>query len=275
MIRPMPKRKLRDRLSAEQRDGIEIEMPKGMVRQEPLFRFPLPGVSGVQVAGLVGEQERRGLHDVPGALPGEKRPEDETVLVPSRDSQSSKVRGQQRGFGGQKLSNNHSALDSGGSSVEGEETFETNNKKKRKIPQFNGMGGHHSSLSADMANMGISPRDHLDSLLSESPIPGSVDQGKPLPPPLHTGNSQTTSNGAPTSAGASRGKLGRNGRGSLERRPLGTSTNGLNYGGTSPGGRMRAMGKAGEDFFLIFSLSFAGRTQRTEKGGIEIGLIHS
>ena len=42
------------------------------------------------------------------------------------------------------------------SSVDGYESFEnTNNKKKRKIPNMGSNGSHHASLSADLTGMGI------------------------------------------------------------------------------------------------------------------------
>ncbi|KAL8716333.1 MAG: hypothetical protein Q9220_000238 [cf. Caloplaca sp. 1 TL-2023] len=48
-------------------------------------------------------------------------------------------------------------------SVDGYDSFEnTNNKKKRKIPISGSLGGHHSSLSAEMAHMGISSGRDFD-----------------------------------------------------------------------------------------------------------------
>jgi hypothetical protein len=96
----------------------------------------------------------------------------------------------------------------------------TANKKKRKIPQSN---VHHGTLSSDMANMGISQRevDGLDEIAPYAgPSSSSYDHGTSTPSPTGSG------------AASGRSRYGRSGRGSLDRRPLGASTNGLNAAST-------------------------------------------
>lgn len=118
------------------------------------------------------------------------------------------------------------------SSVDGYESFEnTNNKKKRKIPLSNSANGHHSSLSADMANMGIG----ADGGAVESVEGGG---GNGVGQYYGSGASVGASSGSGTGiSGAGRGRYGRSGRTPVERRPLGASTNGLNA--YANGGKVR------------------------------------
>ncbi|KAL8813630.1 MAG: hypothetical protein Q9200_000112 [Gallowayella weberi] len=108
-------------------------------------------------------------------------------------------------------------------SIDGYDSFEnTNNKKKRKIPTSGGLGGHHSSLSSEMAHMGISPNRDYDS--SPSDMDGGVGHY------YGTGSSAvpTTSSGTGIS-GAGRGRYGRAApRAPSGRSPLAVSTNGSN-----------------------------------------------
>lgn len=106
-------------------------------------------------------------------------------------------------------------------SVDGYDSFEnTNNKKKRKIPISGSIGNHHSSLSVDMAQMDI--RSDHDTICDEGESGVGQYQGSSnsaiLPGSSGTGIS-----------GAGRGRFGRNGvRHPGGRSPLGISTNGSN-----------------------------------------------
>ncbi|KAI9777050.1 MAG: hypothetical protein M1839_009101 [Geoglossum umbratile] len=116
------------------------------------------------------------------------------------------------------------------SSADGYESFEnTNNKKKRKIPTPGNANGHHSHLSADLANLGISSP-------SEAGRPPHDD-------PDNGGGQHYSSGNATASSGPGNGISGSGyGRGRATRRgysgklvanyggrsPLGVSTNGLN-----------------------------------------------
>ena len=115
--------------------------------------------------------------------------------------------------------NDPQSLASSAESVDGYDSFEnTNNKKKRKIPTN---GGHHSSLSTEMALMGLPSTRELGSPPAD--IDGSVGHyygSGSSAVPTKTGNGLS---------GAGRGRIG---RGSVRRRsnrsPLGVSTNGGN-----------------------------------------------
>jgi hypothetical protein len=115
-------------------------------------------------------------------------------------------------------------------SVDGYDSFEnTNNKKKRKIPTSGNLGNHHSTLSAEMAHMGISSNREME--LSQADADGGVGQY------YGTGNSALPAGASVTGiSGAGRGRYGRIGtRMSSGRSPLAVSINGSN---TLQSGRM-------------------------------------
>ena len=106
-------------------------------------------------------------------------------------------------------------------SVDGYDSFEnTNNKKKRKIPTSGSLGPHHSSLSSDLANMGIAPGHALD-------INGDADR-------LDYAEGDDFANDSVPSgtngfSGSGRGLFGpASNRLSSRRSPLGVSANGSN-----------------------------------------------
>ena len=110
------------------------------------------------------------------------------------------------------------APNSTASSIDGYESFEnTNNKKKRKIPAPGNAGGHSSNLSTDLANMDIASGVEPDGTGS------SAEQY------YGSGSSAIPVTGSGTGiSGAGRGRYGRSGKGTSQLRPLGASTNGLN-----------------------------------------------
>lgn len=105
-------------------------------------------------------------------------------------------------------------------SVDGYDSFEnTNNKKKRKIPSN---GGHHSSLSAEMASLGLSSSRDVE-------VPHS-DSDRGLGHYYGTGASAMQSKSGTSVSGAARGRYARVGaRRRSTRSPLGVSFNGPNY----------------------------------------------
>ncbi|MCJ1234623.1 hypothetical protein MMC14_002584 [Varicellaria rhodocarpa] len=108
-------------------------------------------------------------------------------------------------------------------SVDGYDSFEnTNNKKKRKIPTSGISTGHHSTLSAEMASMGISPSHDgdLSHLASEGGVGQYYGSGSSAIPAGISGTGIS---------GAGRGRYGRSGaRTASGRSPLGVSINGSN-----------------------------------------------
>lgn len=226
-IRPLPKRRLRSRLSPEQADSMIY--PPAPPTSTPLFSFPYGQVDKTPV---VSSRQQRVDDDqicTCGADHSELESEDDeddraalmqhspSLLQYTRNMLGAKAAGAMpSGF------SKPPPPDSTASSADGYESFEnTNNKKKRKIPNSGSLGGHHTNLSAEMANMGISSHTGDGSLLDES--------GSGVGQYYGTGSSAVSTTGSGTGiSGAGRGRYGRSGRASMERRPLGASTNGLN-----------------------------------------------
>lgn len=105
------------------------------------------------------------------------------------------------------------------SSADGYESFEnTSNKKKRKIPLSGSSSVHQTSLSAEMANMGISSHGS----------DGTFDDANGEGPGNYHNHTLSPSSAGTGISGAGRGRYGRQASRS-ERRPLGgTSTSSLN-----------------------------------------------
>lgn len=113
---------------------------------------------------------------------------------------------------------------SSGDSIDGYDSFEnTNNKKKRKIPISGSLGNHHSSLSTDMAHMDISSTRDVD----VSQIDPDIGVGQ-----YYGSGSSAVATSSPHASGISGSGRGRFGRSSLRRysgrSPLGVSFNGTN-----------------------------------------------
>ncbi|CAK4032965.1 Hypothetical predicted protein [Lecanosticta acicola] len=110
------------------------------------------------------------------------------------------------------------------SSADGYESFEnTSNKKKRKIPLSGASSMHQSQLSAEMANMGIS-NTHADGAADEHGVNGIAspeehDYSAPTPP-------ATSSASGTGISGAGRGRFGK----SRNRPAIGNGTSTDKYG---------------------------------------------
>ena len=238
-IRPLPKRRLRSRPSPEFTNG---DTPLNPNTTNPLFRSspdenePLVNhaftkavtynslsTEGDDVGNTTGFQFRGQSAD--------SDYEDESVVSrPQRDQKLSLAPNQtyMKSVGRSRNAIDHKPplMHSAASSVEsgdGYDSFEnTNNKKKRKIPQNGAFGGHHSTLSADMAHMGLSSGRDLEGSTREAD--GGLGQyygtGSPAAPATTSGSGLS---------GAGRGRFGRNGtRSTSGRSPLGPSVNGSN-----------------------------------------------
>ncbi|KAB2580139.1 hypothetical protein DBV05_g1281 [Lasiodiplodia theobromae] len=139
-IRPLPKRRLRARLSPEQADSISYPSPP--VSSPPVFDFPYTHpdkVQSISTRQQRGEKEHKCSCGADHSEPESEEDDDERLATGGLGGGVSKP------------------LPPGStSSADGYESFEnTNNKKKRKIP-VSGSAGHHGNLTAEMASMGIS-----------------------------------------------------------------------------------------------------------------------
>jgi hypothetical protein len=163
-IRPLPKRRLRARLSPEQAESIVY--PPAPPSSAPLFSFPY---SQIEKASNIASRQQRGEHEHTCNCGGDhselESDEEEDERAAALQSSPSLLQYTRNLIGAKaagEIGNNFSKPSSTSSSADGYESFEnTNNKKKRKIPNMGSVNTHHTNLSAEMASMGISshPRD--------------------------------------------------------------------------------------------------------------------
>ncbi|KAL8954168.1 MAG: hypothetical protein Q9222_000052 [Ikaeria aurantiellina] len=183
-IHPLPKRRIRSRLSAETADSILHSAASAT--NKPLFSLPFidritftngssvesysDGVTSDDLPGHAFGQEKSG-YQFRGSDP-ESDDEDAHGLLRRYRAQNNGAIPKPQNIS----SDDHRAgvvkytkvsmpvsIPSSQDSVDGYDSFEnTNNKKKRKIPISGSLGGHHSSLSAEMAHMGISSGRDFD-----------------------------------------------------------------------------------------------------------------
>ena len=243
-IRPLPKRRLRTRLSPELADSLQYPVTPNNAK--PLFYMPFsdPGSRGsVSLNGMAAEidqalaeaQEVSRLANQNGyqfrGNDDDSEDEDGTGIMRRYQEQRHAAPTGHRivSKAGRPDLNKlakASLPTSAASSVDaidGYDSFEnTNNKKKRKIPTSGSLGIHQSSLSAEMANMGISPSRDTEMLPADSD--GRVGQyygtGSSAIPAVTSGTGLS---------GPGRGRFGRVAPRSFGgRSPLGISTNGSN-----------------------------------------------
>ena len=229
IIQPLPKRRIRSRISSE--------AAKQILETSLLENFPRQADGSIDQQNVVAEDgsldsraasesyhftgnqqtnraEEAGAGD---ARQSHWRQKASANLTPSRNSH-----GIGRGENARHLkpSMPPPAISSA-DSVDGYDSFEnTNNKKKRKIPTSGSVGHHHSSLSNDLAQLDISARDMdtytLDPTLNVAQAYGI---GDPTAPADHLNNSSNAAR-TRTSRSGNRRYSGRS--------PLGPSVNGYN-----------------------------------------------
>ncbi|KAL8642958.1 MAG: hypothetical protein Q9228_000402 [Teloschistes exilis] len=243
-IHPLPKRRLRSRLSPDAAESVLYPAESGPSR--PLFSLPFSGPVSF-VNGSPAENggdgsanrthsgqpfgPRSNGYQFRGSDP-ESDDEDADGLIRRYQVQrkssvplSQTITSDDQGAGLTKYTTVSLPVSapSPQGSADGYDSFEnTNNKKKRKIPTSGSLGGHHSSLSAEMAHMGISPGRDFD--ISQPEVDGGVGH--------YYGTGSSAVPAVPsiaTATAASRGRYGKTAtRMSSERSPLGVSTNGHN-----------------------------------------------
>lgn len=227
-IRPLPRRSLRDRMSPEQ--AASVVFPPHPPSTGPLFNFPYAAGERGNRALRQGESDHHACHC--GHNHSEVESDEESDHgAPMPASPSYRY---SRNLPGKPATGGASAYRKPGSvssSVDGYESFEnTNNKKKRKIPNSNmGANTHHTNLTAEMASMGISHAH--DAALDDGDGQGRYYGAAPTTP-------QQSGTGI---SGAGRGRFGRSGSGRSERRVLGNSTNLANAKASSK--RMVSLGE--------------------------------
>ncbi|CAO2653957.1 Nn.00g106900.m01.CDS01 [Neocucurbitaria sp. VM-36] len=215
-IRPLPKRSLRARLSPEQAEAIEF--PNNPPSTGPLFNFPYSASERGNRALRTGENDHHACHcgHTHSEVESEEEEDERNGPLPSSPSYQYSRHLPGKSAGG--AAGAYAKPGSTASSVDGYESFEnTNNKKKRKIPNMGSNSSHHANLSADLASMGIA-HAHEAGAIDDGDGPGRYYGSAPATP-QHNTNSGTGI------SGAGRGRFGRSGSGRSERRVLGASTN--------------------------------------------------
>lgn len=239
-IRPLPKRRLRARLSSEVADSILYPPDPTLPRLQSQIPYDDPpshlnGLSkelsnGNNSAMVAGTEAAKASYQFKGNEFGSedealimRRPQDHRQRPASLTTSSSKI-GYTKNDGSKFIkSPMPQSIASSNDSVDGYDSFEnTNNKKKRKIPMSGSLGHHHSSLSAEMAQMGISSTRDIDSSHAEadSSVGHYYGSGSSAMPTVSSGSGIS---------GAGRGRYGRAGlKHHGGRSPLGVSVNGSN-----------------------------------------------
>ncbi|KAG8525867.1 uncharacterized protein KY384_000627 [Bacidia gigantensis] len=244
-IRPLPRRRIRSKISPELAESILHSSPSEPT--EKLFQIPYfeastqNGRSTSQSSSLEAQASdsidddqkvqthlrarlEHGAEGLERATDGRK----EQLLWPpslgTAPAWSSHVKPRNDSSRHSKQ-NASQSIASSADSVDGYDSFEnTNNKKKRKIPAN---GGHHSSLSAEMASMGITPTRDIDASHTDS------DSG--IGHYYGSGSSALPTKPGANVSGAGRGRYSKiGGRRRSTRSPLGVSFNGSNNARRGP-----------------------------------------
>ncbi|KAL8673875.1 MAG: hypothetical protein Q9168_001695 [Polycauliona sp. 1 TL-2023] len=242
-IHPLPKRRIRSRVSADIAESI-LSSATSTPNNRPLFSLPF-NEPGANVNGSSAEPSSDGMfsptspgqnlaqgknrYQFRGSDPDSDEDDANGVVRRHQPEQRAPL---SQGFpkdDQRKGPIKHSKVlmpmstSSSQDSIDGYDSFEnTNNKKKRKIPTSGGSGGHHSSLSSEMAHMGIASTRDFDS--SQPDMDGGIGHY------YGTGSSAVPASSSGTGiSGAGRGRYGRTApRVPSGRSPLGISTNGSN-----------------------------------------------
>jgi hypothetical protein len=165
LIRPLPKRPLRSRLSQEAADSI-LYPPAPPATQLFYGTYSENGSGSDGNGYMQRNSDSYGIDHSPSR--GHRHLYENGVDFESGDEDGPVVVRRSAGFRGSSLSRGMNSQPYPGnvdgsqpkppvSGPDGYDAFEnTNNKKKRKIPTSGNLGSHHSSLTTDLANMGIS-----------------------------------------------------------------------------------------------------------------------
>ncbi|KAL4952239.1 hypothetical protein BDW69DRAFT_185601 [Aspergillus filifer] len=163
LIRPLPKRTLRSRLSSDAADSILYPSAPPATQ---LFYGACATNGDVVNDSKVYVQQGDGGRDLSPDSRDQHIPYENGVDFDSGDEDGPVVVRRSAGFRGSSLSPTSSSVHpnigkeqpvkSPSAGPDGYDAFEnTNNKKKRKIPTPGHLGSHHSSLSPEFATMGL------------------------------------------------------------------------------------------------------------------------
>ncbi|KAI9883020.1 MAG: hypothetical protein M1823_005211 [Watsoniomyces obsoletus] len=238
-IRPLPKRRLRSRLSPDRSQPL-LYSPTAQ-EASSLFYYPYPYAeadsqgTGFRPATATNHAATSEHHPScmcatsAESLPadGEIESEDDEPASRARPAPSSQQQQQQQESVTQLFDHPRSPVkppESTTSSVDGYDSFEnTKNKKKRKIPTPSGVGVHQTHLSADLANLDLSSRNGSEPAGASEDLIGTVGATGTTPPP------SVVSPHRSALSGSGSGRLSRpNWRNGSLKSPLGVSSDGVN-----------------------------------------------
>jgi hypothetical protein len=257
-IRPLPKRRLRERLSPEVADSIKY--PASTLNSVPLFQYPPYTIKDDDTAprtGATSPSEPGGRNEftrnytprrngVVGAREDESGASSRSTLI-ARPSPEDHDRSSSRAYRSEQTRQaEHQLPPSAPSSVDGYDSFEnTNNKKKRKIPSAGdaALGGAYG-LNSDMGS---------HSLPGAIPLAAGIHADKSHSNGAGIDNPDSFAAGSPGFSGSGRGRLGRSVNG---RSPLRTLSDGNNTWAGRPGkGSAPQWASSGRLLLFFFSYS--------------------
>ncbi|KAJ9297164.1 hypothetical protein DTO271G3_4457 [Paecilomyces variotii] len=269
LIRPLPKRPLRSRLSPEAAESI-LYPPAPPVTQ--LFYGAYTENGEMVNDAKVYVQQNVENYGQDGSTDGDHHhPYENGVDCVSDDEDGPVMVRRNAGFRGASLSpsaaaasrqaypgNVESSQTKPSSGPDGYDAFEnTNNKKKRKIPTSGNLGSHHSTLSADLANMGISGSASSSASVNDAGTGTYYGSGNPASP-AGSGIS-----------GPGRGRFGRSSaRSSSGRIPLSVHSQ-----NTWPGGRAGDTGSKTDQGIISAAIANAAALSSSPKGQENVSLL--
>ena len=241
-IRPLPKHRIRSRLSPGVAESILYpSQPAETTSLNATYKSSQPervnGFKDSSAASRRGESQHNTVHQGRFVAEGEPDSDEEEVGQLSRALYHAQrdypdfngLHSSHGQFFQQTQKTERSDIpprpsNSNSSSVDGYESFEnTKNKKKRKIPTPGNASGHHTHLSADLANLGISSTSGADRS-SPDELAGGTGQYYGAGYALPTAGGAASAPSGTVKARLSRSQL----RTANPRSPLGASSDGSN-----------------------------------------------
>ncbi|KAJ5689522.1 hypothetical protein N7462_003914 [Penicillium macrosclerotiorum] len=275
LIRPLPKRTLRSRLSTDAADTIHYPPtpPASQIfyglgdTDEVVTHSKAYARQTIETDHDELTPEADCHHNFDTAVELESGDEDGPVVVRRstafRGSLSPASSPHPQGFSGKEGSQKSSA------GPDGYDAFEnTNNKKKRKIPTPGNMSSHHSALSPEFASMGLANPNSSPTAVNDGTSTGAYyGSGNPASP-LGSGIS-----------GSGRGRLGRStARGNTSRNPLSANAQNAWMNTRTPSrrdGLMSSPGPSGDpsDQGIISTAIANAATLSSRRGSSNVSLL--
>ncbi|KAJ5573940.1 uncharacterized protein N7459_008367 [Penicillium hispanicum] len=270
LIRPLPKRTLRSRLSTDAADTILY--PPTPPASQIFYGVSADSEEAVNDSKVYVQQTiEADRHELTPEADSHHNFEN-SVELDSGDEDGPVVVRRSAGFQGSlsPVSSTHPPGSSGKDGVpkasagpDGYDAFEnTNNKKKRKIPTPGNIGGHHSALSPEFASMGLA---------SSNPPPPAVGDGATG---TYYGNGNPASPLGSGISGSGRGRLGRSStRSNSGRNPLSANAQNAWMNGRTPSRRDGLMSSPGPSGIISTAIANAATLSSSPRGPSNVSLL--